>query len=189
MFADAFREKNFLRDECHVVTGLRCLQKNRKLRTQRKLTSARSDVNLFQCCRARREFLRANSAIAIHRSVTIHFIPDFGPSTAGFSGACVFFALLARHAKKEGLDIIEPFFAPLTQFQKHPNRNSALPAVAEPGAIIKSRRRVVARTVVIRVRTWIRIRPSVVDVPALRRGRVVAWRNGTERQQATNRGK
>src|SRR5580692_4377034 len=52
MFAYAFGEENLFRDECHVGTELRCLQKLREITSHRKLTSTRGDVNGIQARRA-----------------------------------------------------------------------------------------------------------------------------------------
>ena len=70
VFANTLREENLLRDECHVVTELRCLQKRQKIRTQRKLTSVRGDVNLFHDARAANAIARINFRFRFHNSVT-----------------------------------------------------------------------------------------------------------------------
>src|SRR5580704_6093014 len=53
VFTYAFGEENLLRDECHVGTELRCLQKLREITSHRKLTSTRGDVNGIQARLAR----------------------------------------------------------------------------------------------------------------------------------------
>src|ERR1700722_3564399 len=67
------------------------------------------------------------------------------------------------------------------------SRTAALPTVSESRPVIKSRRRVVARAVVIRVRRGIGICPAVIRVSSLWRGCIVALRNRSERQQAAHR--
>src|ERR1700722_7115552 len=62
------------------------------------------------------------------------------------------------------------------------NRTAALPAVPKSRPVIKSRRRVVARAVIIRVRR-VGIRPPIIRVSPLRRGGIVTLRNRPERQQ------
>ena len=63
MFTYALGEENLLRDECHVGTELRCLQKLREITSTRKLTSTRGDVNGIQARRVLDRVLRERNRL------------------------------------------------------------------------------------------------------------------------------
>src|ERR1700722_8298765 len=112
VFTYAFGEENLLRDECHVGTELRCLQKLREITSHRKLTSTRGDVNGIQARRA------------VERNRIAH---------SHFSNNCFFrhrigFATELAGAKKEGAASLRFAFR-LTSFSKD-IRGRSSPAVA-----------------------------------------------------------
>ena len=63
VFTYALGEENLLRDECHVGTELRCLQKLREITSTRKLTSTRGDVNGIQARRILDRVLRERNRL------------------------------------------------------------------------------------------------------------------------------
>src|SRR3984957_12183800 len=63
VFTYALGEENLLRDECHVGTELRCLQKLREITSTRKLTSTRGDVNGIQARRVLDRVLRERNRL------------------------------------------------------------------------------------------------------------------------------